>query len=337
MIALAVAGGVVVLAVVAAWARALLARRDERSVEGYEHTLHVLGDVSRRSEAPAHVRPLAPEEVSRAHVRAEGPPGAHPAGSASDGGAAPERASGAAVPRIRIEVPSVRFEDESDAYERSLEEARAARAAEGEPGAVPAGIPDAATAAADAVVFAGPMRHGGAERPPRRQPGGRARLAIGAAVVVVLAGLVAGGVELASGSSPSTGRHGTTTSVTTSLPGRHGTSTTSSTGTTPSTTSPGSVRPLSTSPSDVVFQAPGGSYTVGFAVSGLCWLGIQQSAAGPYVWQDTLQAGQSTTYRASGTIIIRVGAAPYFAMTVNGVQAQLPSYTQPYDVTFQAS
>ena len=54
MIYLAVIVAVVVLVLLVGWARVAGSRADRRSMQNYEHTLQVLGQVTRRSEHPAH-------------------------------------------------------------------------------------------------------------------------------------------------------------------------------------------------------------------------------------------------------------------------------------------
>jgi hypothetical protein len=72
-----------------------------------------------------------------------------------------------------------------------------------------------------------------------------------------------------------------------------------------------------------------------FQATAPCWVGIQQTAGGPWVWEETVQAGQQATYHASGPILVRLGAPTQVSITLDGVSVQLPSSnTQAYDLTF---
>ena len=49
----------------------------------------------------------------------------------------------------------------------------------------------------------------------------------------------------------------------------------------------------------------------------------------------TLSAGGKTSYKASGSIAVRLGAPPYVKVKLNGVNVELPvKNVQPYDITF---
>ena len=62
-------------------------------------------------------------------------------------------------------------------------------------------------------------------------------------------------------------------------------------------------------------------------------MGIEHTTAGPWLFAETLRAGQSATYKASGAIVMPLGAPRYIGLTVNGLVAELPSgVTQPYNV-----
>lgn len=277
MTALVVIGALVVVGVLVAGSRRAIGRSERRSMKSYEHTLEVLGQVTRRSEAEARTRG---------------------GGRATAPGGAAERP----VTRPLARRPPPR----------------------------PGGAP---------------LSFGGDEAPPeapqpnppsRRGARGGRPIALAAAVLVIAVGAVVGLDELAHhGGSPSSRNP----------PGGHHAehSHSPSKGTTPSTAAPTTTRPpstllpVSTSSTDVAFVAPTGPYTVGFAGTGACWVGIQKSAGGSYVWEKTLAAGQTASYRATGPIVIRIGAPEYIRVSVDGRRAKLPGLVQPYDVTLTPS
>jgi hypothetical protein len=155
---------------------------------------------------------------------------------------------------------------------------------------------------------------------------------VGVAAVAVAAVVVVS-LELGGGSSPSKAANG--------KPGSSNTTTSSSAPTTSSSTSttvPSSITPVTVNASDVSYRAPATSYSITFTVSGPCWIGVEPSPDGPWVWEGTLDAGQQKVYAASGTSIIRVGAPAYLKVAVDGISVQLPaSNTQPYNITFSSA
>lgn len=363
MTALVFVGIAAVVAIAIVWSRVGLARSERRSMQSYEHALHVLGDVSRRSDAAAPIHPVSPERASQGHIRAETrddpgtpepqatppPPAAERPVVGPPSAPAPptERPPQRALPfeRPKLSEAPVHFEDDSDAFDRAREEDEAASVV-------------APVAGGDAVPAdgRGPVsprverrtRRQASSRPARSKsalrtagekasaigervsvPSGARMLSVGAAVVVV-AGLVVAGVELtsggsghhrAAGASGQAARHVTGTSVGKPAP--------------TTTTSPPMVVPVSTSSTDVSFVAPKGRYSILLTdTGGECWVGIQQTAGGPYVWQETLYSGQSATYKASGPLVVRIGAPRFLGVKVNGVPARLPGFVQPYDLTF---
>ncbi|MGO9196925.1 MAG: RodZ domain-containing protein [Acidimicrobiales bacterium] len=308
MITLVVAGLAVLIVIVFVWSRIARGRADSRSMEHYEHGLRVLGDVAKRSDAAARIKPVSSAQAEHGHVRTERPAEPAPATEAPR----PE----VDRPKIR-EMPS-RFEDDSDAFERFLEEAEKETV-----------VPNATASPARAI---GPPPSALRARVPRaRSTVAWGRIASIAAAVLVAAALVVAGVDLASGGPP---RHA---GVGQKKHHQHHHASTQhpTTSSTPSTTTPSVFIPVSTSPADVAFTAPSGPYTVSLDIAGgVCWIGIQQVSGGPYVWEQTLYSGQTENYKATGTLVIRVGAPRYLSMKVNGLPARLPAYVQPYDVTF---
>ncbi|MHB8244517.1 MAG: DUF4115 domain-containing protein [Acidimicrobiales bacterium] len=319
MIALVLVGLALVVALAVAWSRVGLARSERRSMKSYEHALHVLGDVAKRSDAAANVRPVAQDNASRGHVLTESwgedeapiePMVASPS---------PPQGEPRLPPRARLEEVPVHFEDNSDAFERAREKA------------------EAETVVAAPIVgvsAAGNVHAAPAYKRPRPKRLGTklrwGRISAVAAAVLVMTGIALVGVNLAA----SNGRHPSATG-----PGhhRHHVPTPIQTTTVPAASNPPAtaVAPVSASPSVVAFVAPKGTYTLALAdTGGSCWVGIQTTPGGGYVWQQTLVSGQSTTYKASGPLIIRIGAPRYLEVKVNGLPARLPGYVQPYDLTF---
>ena len=314
MTALVLVGLAVVIALAVAWSRIGLARSERRSMKSYEHALHVLGDVAKRSDAAARIRPFSKDQASRGYIRtdrADEPEVAAPLPSSAPLVIPPEK------PKLE-EVP-VRFEDDSDAFDRTRED------------------PEAETMVSSAAPAPSRLDDEEEPEPAWRSPGARVqrshspvpwtRVSSVAAAVIIVTGLAVAGLELASGSSPrpaaasSRNHHPGNTAPTTTGP--------------TSTTAPSALIPVSTSPTDVAFVAPSGTYTVSLAdTGGVCWVGIERTAAGPYVWEQTLNAGQSATYRATGSLIIRIGAPRYLGVKVNGLPARLPGFVQPYNLTF---
>jgi hypothetical protein len=82
----------------------------------------------------------------------------------------------------------------------------------------------------------------------------------------------------------------------------------------------------------VTFIVPSRPYTLAFRASGgPCWVGIEHTTAGPWLYASTLSAGQAATYKGSGTLIVDLGAPSHFALSVNGLTAELPTgVTQAY-------
>ncbi len=97
-----------------------------------------------------------------------------------------------------------------------------------------------------------------------------------------------------------------------------------------------SLTPTSTSTSDVAFTVPVASYTLTFSDPGTadCWIGVETSVNGPWLWMTTLTPGQTVRYKATGSTVVKLGAPRYVGVTVNGSSAELPGYSLPYDLTF---
>jgi hypothetical protein len=156
--------------------------------------------------------------------------------------------------------------------------------------------------------------------------------------VIFVAAVVVAGVQLAGGGNPSRTSATTTTVHTGGRGGGTGTTSTTTSSTTPTTTTLATIVPLTTSASDVSYRAPATSYTLAFQASGPCWVGIQQTAGGPWVWEETVQAGQQATYSASGAVVVRLGSPTMIKIAVDGITVQLPpSNVQAYNLSFSPS
>lgn len=311
-------------------------RAEEHAMERHGHALGVLGDVSRHGDAKPQVRIVREPDVAKIHI------------SPTEEGTTPvPRPMGEDVPppRIRLEPPTAPGApaDAPLAFGTPIH---------GTP-AVPRLDPEERSPIVlgdDAERSGVDERHSGRlpGRPgpvPRPRPIGRThheqvvrRRATAGAAVVLVAALAVLGVELAGhGGTPKTAGHSSRGELhqsgvgTSTLPPL--TSTTSPPATT--TTLPTTIAPERTSASEVSYRAPATRYTVTFTASGPCWIGIQQAAGGPWVWEETVAAGQSQTYTATGAVIIRLGAPPEIKVAIDGITVQLPpSNVQPYDVTF---
>jgi hypothetical protein len=329
-------GAFVLVAGFAAWSRFAPHRAERHSVTTHQRALDVLGTASRRWEGVAPVHAPKPEDVARAHVQTLGdPPNARRLG---DGEPVSTRRSG-----VRLVPPSgsrpVRlpiFVDEGvvasdspgepDAGERDGKTVGASDGATRPGGRAAPYDHEALSPISEVATRASRSRrhryHGG--RPARRATSA-------AASAVALAAIGVATWQLTSG-APAPTHHATTPPATTGKSkGR------THTGTGRQTGGQGLV-PTSVSPSVVAYAITGGAYTITFSASGPCWLGVQQGVNGKYLWQTTLLAGQTSSYKANGPVAVRLGAPPYVKVQVNGVNVELPpTNVQPYDITFSSS
>lgn len=167
------------------------------------------------------------------------------------------------------------------------------------------------------------------------------RAATGAAAAVVVGALAVGGYEIAASRGPSTHNNPPTATTTNSTPAKSGTSGT------PGTTTPKSQHTGTSQPSNmlepktqssalVTYSVPATTYTLTLSAdaSGACWVGVEQSANGPYLWMDTLAPGATTTYQATGAIFVRIGNPRVLTLAVNGEKVDLPNgRTQVYNAS----
>jgi hypothetical protein len=341
-------GVLALVAVVAVWRRALGSQAERHSIHSYEHALDVLGDVSKRSDSSASVRVVPPEEASRSHIR----PADSDAGHAPGLLPPPAQHEPMLHPRIKLQPPTAPSPAESSRRSGQHSEPRSAAGVRRGPSKSAQGpaqppVPGAPPAPAGRNGTEDP-RHAGAGTGPTRAARARGdhrgrddrarlarqararRVAVGGLAAVAIAVATLGLLQLLdkgktnSATPPPTTTHPRVTSPPTS---------TTSPPTT--TTTPKIIPPQSVSAADVSYVLPANSYTFDFSTSGPCWVGIQQDAAGPYVWEETLYPGQSASYRATGSTVVRLGAPTAIHISVNGVAVQLAaSNTQPYDLTF---
>ena len=365
MLTVAVGAVLVVVVAGALWARFTSTRAERRSLESYERSLDLLGDVARRSDASADIHAPADGDVARAHVSPAKPGHVpHPVQSA---------VRIVPSPTVRLEPPlepakPVAAVEKARAYE-AARSPEAAHSREADPPTVlvpvVAAAPDPPTvlvpvamsnrAPAEQEPSAGhpdvvfdAEQDGEAERAQHAvgrleigrngRPGPERtirRAATGAAAAVAVGALAVGSYQLASHKS------GPGTSTSTTSPARGAQANTASRRATrprPSTAptvAPSTLQPTSTSASVVTYQVPATTYTVSFAAaSGACWLGAQQQASGPYVRMWTLAPGAQATYAASGPLVVKIGAPRYVSISVNGTPLVLPAgRDQPYDVS----
>jgi hypothetical protein len=321
---------IVVLAVlvVAAivWARVASARSATKSVETYERALGVLGEVSKRTESTGF-RILPHEETGRPHVgrRTDGS-GGEASSARSDvrmpgqGQLASSRLPPAGEPKLRFSAPGRPGAVPPADQEAGADQETGAQLGAGARSRSP--LARARTVGAAEARARGEAYRSSADR--HRQVMVR-RAATGAAAAVAVAAVVAAAVSLSGGG----GRHPTVTTTTVRHGGGGRTTTTTTT-----TTFPTTLQPTSVSSSSVAFTVPSGSYTLAFQASGgRCWVGIEHTSAGPWLFAETLSAGQSATYQGSGALVMTLGAPEHIGLTVNGLVAELPrSISQPYNV-----
>ncbi|MGA3216994.1 MAG: RodZ domain-containing protein [Acidimicrobiales bacterium] len=321
---------IVVLAVLViaaiVWARVSASRSEHKSVETYEHALGVLGEVSKRTESTGF-RILPHEEAGRPHVGKR----TDPAGEAVEGRKeASLRGQGplASKPLPPAGEPKLRFSRPGRPEDGATGRPVDSGVEDGEP------RPGATSALAASRLTPGrPQMPGAGTRGvpyrstfDRRRQVMTRRVATGATAAVAIVAVVVGALYLSGGNGghPASSTTSTTLHRSSSSGGR--TTTTTTTTASLSTT----LTPVSTSP--VTFTVPSSQYTLEFqATGGACWVGIEQTAAGPWLFAQTIDAGQTATYKGSGSLIVRLGAPVHIGITVDGLTAQLPSgVTQAY-------
>jgi hypothetical protein len=342
----------ILVAIAFAWFRAAADRRNRRSMRRYGSALDRLGDVARRSDAVAPVQVPSPDAIARPHFGIEPPasPWVEPEATILQPIVKPPL-----VPSTSSELPV--FDDVSPsgdsatgagtdtgtaaALARMVARSRSAHEATSPPS--PARHPedtesvrlrrlasqtlqfsdldvvlndeDVDATSGGSIARLGPRRGRlPVVMPPRERAIRRRLIGAGAVVaVLVVVGIVIVIAVQHRGSPPASS---TTTTVVSNSKGTQSSTTTSL---------PSVLRPTSATPTLVVYDVPTKSYVVRFSATAACWLGSQKSESGPYLWMDTLSAGQSTTYSATGTRIIRLGAPKAVTLTINGIPVALPA------------
>ena len=366
-----VVGLFAVVIAVFAWSRLSSARADRRSMESYGRALDVLGDVARRNDQLA-LHQYTPEDTARPHIRTEEVGGAAdeaPGGTLAMGAAgtadAPPAAAGAPptaeVPATAAGAPSAAAGAPPAAGRSHPDTARSPERVTaaipwsgqtlrfGELGGPTAPAPTEPPSSppspqkvpvhlsfGDLEGEPGSWPSGRRVPPPRREPGSRMAVA-GAATAAALIAVALLGWKLA---GPGTHRTGAPPATNHTSSRHHSPGSKDSRPSPSSTTTslPSTLKPVSTSSTVVAFDISAKTYVLSFADSGTqgCWIGVQSSPNGPWLWMTTLGPGQTATYDASGPTVVRLGAPRYVGVKVNGIPAELPGFALPYDLTFSA-
>ncbi len=110
----------------------------------------------------------------------------------------------------------------------------------------------------------------------------------------------------------------------------------------PSSTGTGPVMPVTytTTSANYELAAPanGSPASFSFQASAPCWFEVRSGgSAGPILWTQTLDGGQSHLLSATGTIWVRIGSLAG-SVQVNGRQVSFPTtYSTPFDMVIQIS
>ena len=354
MIAALAIGVPIAVAIAFVWIRSSADRTNRRSMQRYGSGLGRLGDIASKSDAAASVHLPPPTEIARPHI------GLEPSATALDSHVEHEPV------RARLVLPSAQpgepfqvpvFDDvhpldgtsgtaspseTTAALARMVERSRSTRGVVGNGSAVrPPGDTEsmrlrritaptlrfglgASDGQDDPVTTAAiPVTTLRARLPVPPSPADLARRVrirrlstVGAALVLIA------GLSLFFGT-----RH-------VPAPPAAIATTTTIRAVTTTTLLPSVLSPVSVTAQLVVYRVPTKSYTVHFSVTGTSWLGAQPSVGSTYLWMDTLTAGGTTTYSATGPRIIRLGAPRFVTIAVNGIPVQLPTNVQPYNLEF---
>ncbi|HXQ60733.1 MAG TPA: DUF4115 domain-containing protein [Acidimicrobiales bacterium] len=147
-----------------------------------------------------------------------------------------------------------------------------------------------------------------------------------ALAVVVLAAVVAVAVVLAPSHPSRTAQHRSTTRPKTSARTTHPHTT---------VTVPPQVQPTTSTADTAAYSAPSNAYTVDLQATGPCWVEATETATGNVVWTGTLASGQNRSIPATGSLVLRLGAANDVSVTLNGEQVLLPvGFHSPFDMSF---
>lgn len=165
------------------------------------------------------------------------------------------------------------------------------------------------------------------------------------AVVVLLIALVAVGVAIGpshpsrpSHNATASGASGTSSNRSSTRTSKPTTGSRSSSRRKSATTVPASLQATTSSTTSADYAAPGSSYTLTLSASGSCWVLAEATSSGSTLWTGTLEAGQTQQIAATGSVLVRLGAAFVVSVSVNGVPVVLPSdHGSPFDLSFQVA
>ncbi len=174
-----------------------------------------------------------------------------------------------------------------------------------------------------------PRARGGYRR--RWAPRGRSRTrllpVVGAAVV--LAVVVAVALVLAPSHPNTTAQHRSSPPRKTSTHRRHSHTT---------VTAPPDVRPTAATAVSATYGVPSTGYTVELQATGPCWVEATATSTGDVVWTGTLASGQSRSIPATGSLLLRLGAADDVSVTLNGEPVIMPvGFHSPFDMSFDST
>jgi hypothetical protein len=107
--------------------------------------------------------------------------------------------------------------------------------------------------------------------------------------------------------------------------------------TTPPPQSPGVGTPVSDNGSLATYSTGRDRFAVVVkATDAPCWVLVKTSPTGPVLFQDTLQAGDSRPFDATGTLWVRVGNLGHTSVLVEGTPLALPDKPSfPYNLLLQ--
>lgn len=162
--------------------------------------------------------------------------------------------------------------------------------------------------------------------PSRRS---RGRLASVAAAAAVLALVVGAAVALAPSPHRAATKHAPAPRTKASAHAVHSRTTV--------TTAP-LVRPTTATANTAAYGAPSTGYTIALRATGLCWVEATETSTGKVVWTGTLLTGQTQSIPATGTLVVRLGAANDVIVTLNGESVLLPAgFHSPFDMSFEST
>ncbi len=286
---------------------------DERhSIQSHQQTLETLRSMSDRRPAVQRDRAAGtgpePGGVSaRAPRSGTGPAHASPSGAV--------RANPARPGSVRAPAPTTSNGNGHDEFVFV------------DDGAAAQGPRPGASARTSALALSRGLPRGGRGYGRGWAPRGRSRNRIVpvALAVVVLAAVVTIAVVLAPSHPIHTAQHPSTrakTSARTKNPP-------------PTVTVPPEVQPSTSTADTAVYSVPSSAYTVGLQATGPCWVEATETSTGNVVWTGTLSSGQNRSIPATGSLVLRLGAANDVSVTLNGQPVLLPvGFHSPFDMSF---